>query len=134
MPVCVAHGDAVSTDDATCQCDREPAWCFVHRRWGRRTSSPPTRTELVERVRDLTATIEAQAADIATAVARAETAERERDAALAEAERLRGVMRREIANTEHHENCPMRGTTDDADPRCNCVVGALHRALTGGAS
>lgn len=48
--------------------------------------------------------------------------------------RLRSVMRSEIANTDHHGNCPMFGTLDDADPRCNCVVGALYRALDGGAS
>jgi hypothetical protein len=46
--------------------------------------------------------------------------------------RLRGVMRREIANTDHYANCPMYGTADDADPRCNCVVGALYHALEGG--
>ena len=56
----------------------------------------------------------------------------ERDAALADAAQLRGVMRREIANTDHHANCRMYGTADDADPRCTCVVGALYRALEGG--
>lgn len=104
MPVCVAHGGGVSTDDATCQCDREPAWCFVHRRWGRRTSSPPTRTELVERVRDLTATVEAQASDIAMAVARAEAAERERDERNAT---LRAAVREFLE-------------ADDAAPRLDC--------------
>ncbi len=38
-------------DETACQCEREPAWCFVHRRWGRAMSSPPTRAELVEQVR-----------------------------------------------------------------------------------
>lgn len=52
-------------DESVCRCEREPAWCFVHRRWGRALSSPPTRMELVEQARGLTATITAQAAEIA---------------------------------------------------------------------
>lgn len=58
---------------------------------------------------------------------------RELDAAIADAAQLRDVMRRQIAGTDHHGNCPMYGTTDDADPRCTCVVGALYHALEGGA-
>lgn len=67
-----------------------------------------------------------------TVVDEIERLQRERDAHAAEVERLRGVMRREIANTDHVGNCPMYGTADDADPRCNCVVGALYHALAGG--
>ncbi len=130
MPVCVAHGDAVKLPaDIAAAMRAYDAACAAEGRL----------LDLDDPILD--GTDAAQPAwwrghDRATEAwrERVATAERERDTAIAEADRLRSVMRREIANTEHHENCPMRGTTDDADPRCNCVVGALHRALTGGAS
>ena len=62
-PVRVADGDDVS-DETTCRCGREPAWCFVHRRWGRMMSSHPTRMELVEQARGLTMTATTQADEI----------------------------------------------------------------------
>jgi hypothetical protein len=51
-------------EEEVCRCERDPAWCFVHRRWGRAMSTPPTRHELVEQVRGLTATVVAQADEI----------------------------------------------------------------------
>lgn len=52
----------ITADEATCQCDRAPAWCFMHRRWGRVMSSPPTRAELEEKA--LAATVIVQATKI----------------------------------------------------------------------